>query len=183
MINLKAIITQLDDSKFSLLIVSFSSKKKSNYSFLLEAYREGNVSDEQIIENLKLTTASFYTLKSRLYDKIQNFLLQNSDEHKFEILKQIATIPELCYSTPRETAAAILNKLEQDLIRFDMPAHLVQVYSALKKINCHTPKYYQYSQLFNKHLAYTVAIEKAEELLHNFNKSIADYSFLKMQAN
>lgn len=179
MINLKAIITQLDDVDFNTLMSSLGGEKKTNYSLLLKAYRDVKLNDEHIVKKLKLTTASFYTLKSRLYDKIQSFLLKISDGNKYDILQQVASIPELCYSTPRETAIAILNKLEQNLIKLDMPAHLVQVYSALKKVSVYTPKYYYYSQLFNKHLAYTVALEKAEELLHNFNKSMADYFYSK----
>ena len=70
-------------------------------------------------------------------------------------------------------------KLEDDLKSNGMSGDLITVYSALKKIHLHTPKYYEYSQLYNKHLAYTMALEKAEELLGSFIKALSEYYLSK----
>lgn len=179
MLKLKAIVNQLDTNDFVILEKQLIQNKADNYLFLLRTYKENTLSDAGIIKQLNSNVSSFHTLKSRLYNKIQKHLIENISGDKSDILNQLANINKYCYSTPRETAEAILGKLERDLKAYDMSGDLITVYSALKKIHLHTPKYYEYSQLYNKHLAYTMALEKAEELLGSFMRTLSQYQMSK----
>jgi len=175
MIKFKSIVLQLKEEDYNALCKQFNETKADKYLKLLTLYRENAYTDEQIQEMLAVNTSAYYTLKSRLFDKIQDFLTNNMSTPIIDLLRKVANIPTLIYDTHRETAIAILNKLESELKAYDMPYELSNVYSALKKLNIHSPKYYEYTQNYNKHLAYTIALDKAEDLLNNYIKTLGDY--------
>lgn len=178
MLNLKKIITQLDPEVFQTLEENLIKNKADNFLFLLRSYRENVLKDQQIIEKLDISSNSLYVLKSRLNDKIQEHL-SGGDIHqdKNEVFRLLHSIPEMCQSKPREVSSSFLQKLEKDLMRYDMHNELLVVYSALKKNHLFSEKYFHYSQLYNKHLAYTVSLEKSEELLGNFSRTLGQYDF------
>lgn len=175
MIKFKSIVLQLKEEDYNALCKQFTETKAEKYLRLLTLYRENKYNDEQIQEMLGINISAYYTLKSRLFDKIQDYLTNNMSTPIIDLLRKVANIPTLIYDTHRETAIAILNKLESELKAYDMPYELSSVYSALKKLNIHSPKYYEYTQQYNKHLAYTIALDKAEDILNNFTKTLGDY--------
>jgi tetratricopeptide (TPR) repeat protein len=177
MLKLKKVVLQLKDSEFELIQESLVKTKADNFLFLFTEYRKGKMGDDEIMGQINVNTNAFYAMKSRLYDRIQNSLLDNKKDLSRETFDLLSNIPKFIYATPRETAEAMLHRLENDLIAQDKPADLVIVYSALKKINIHSQKYYHYSQLYNKHMAYTMAMEKAEDLLGTFNRTLASWYF------
>ncbi|UPT67674.1 MAG: hypothetical protein M0D57_03105 [Sphingobacteriales bacterium JAD_PAG50586_3] len=175
MIKLKSIIQQLKEKEAADLIQQFRESKAEKYLTLFSHYRENKLSDEEIQTLLDVNTNAYYTLKSRLFDKIQEFLSNNLDSPVIDLLRKVANIPNLVYNTHRDTAIAILLKLEAELRDYDMPYELSSVYNALKKLSLHSPKYYEYTQAYNRHVAYTLALDKAEDLLANFNKALSEY--------
>ncbi|MGZ3931735.1 MAG: hypothetical protein ACXVP0_10280, partial [Bacteroidia bacterium] len=179
MISLKTIIGQLDQTVYKSMEELLIKNKAGNFLFLMQSYRNGDLSDEEIIKHLELNSNSFYVLKSRLYDKIQVHLAGTIYSGKEDLHKQMQQIPDMCYKTSREIAGAFLQKLEKDLLAYDMHNELLVVYSALKKINLNSDRYFHYSQLYNKHIAFGLSLEKAEEILGNFNRILAQYDFSK----
>ncbi|MEZ5173745.1 MAG: hypothetical protein R2850_09630 [Bacteroidia bacterium] len=175
MIKFKSIVLQLKEEEFNDLCQQFVETKADKYLRLLKLYRENKYNDEEIQGMLDVNTSAYYTLKSRLFDKIQDFLTNNMSTPIIDLLRKVANIPTLIYDTHRDTAIAILSKLESELQNYDMPYELSSVYSALKKLHLHSPKYYEYTQLYNRHLAYTIALDKAEDLLNTFMKTVGDY--------
>jgi len=175
MIKFKSIVLQLKEEEYNDLCQQFVETKADKYLRLLKLYRENKYTDEEIQEMLSVNTSAYYTLKSRLFDKIQDFLTNNMSTPIIDLLRKVANIPTLIYDTHRDTAIAILSKLESELHDYDMPYELSSVYSALKKLHVHSPKYYEYTQLYNKHLAYTIALDKAEDLLNSFMKTLGEY--------
>ncbi len=175
MIKFKSIVLQLKEDEYSDLCQQFVETKADKYLRLLKLYRENKYNDEEIQNMLDVNTSAYYTLKSRLFDKIQDFLTNNMSTPIIDLLRKVANIPTLIYDTHRDTAIAILSKLESELQNYDMPYELSSVYSALKKLHIHSPKYYEYTQLYNKHLAYTIALDKAEDLLNTFMKAVGEY--------
>jgi hypothetical protein len=129
------------------------------------------------MEKLKLNSNSFYVLKSRLYDKVQEHLSGDIHANREEVTRQLHKIPEMCYSVPREVATAFLLKLEKDLVFHDMHNELLVVYSALKQLHLFSEKYFHYSQLYNKHIAFSLSVEKSSEILGNFNRILGQYHF------
>ncbi|MCW3078336.1 MAG: hypothetical protein JWO32_2945 [Bacteroidetes bacterium] len=176
MLNLKKIINHLDEDVFRVVENGLIKNKSENYLYLLQAYRK-NLSTQDIIKALNLNPNSFYVLKSRLYDKIQNHISGGEHSSREELLKKLTNISEICLKEPRETATAFLHKLEQDLLMYDMHNELLVVYNALKKISVFSDKYYFYSQLYNKHVAFSLSLEKSEEILSTFNRVLGQYNF------
>jgi hypothetical protein len=169
--KLRKIIKELNDRDFDQVKSALIKNDSQKFLNLFASYHDGNVSDEKIRKSVLCSENSFYVLKSRLLEKIRGILVENN--HVAESNPLIQYI----YEYPRESAIAILQQLERTYIEKDVPQELINVYSALKKTHYHTDKYYHYSQLYNKQIAYTIAFEKAEELLFNFNKALADYYF------
>ncbi len=177
MIKLKDIITQLDTKAYKAIEQLLKKNKADNLLFLLESYRQNKLPDEEIIGHLQLNSNSFYVLKSRLHDKIEHYMSGNIHTDRELVLNQLYQIPDMCFQTPREIAVMHLQKLEKDLLPFDMHNELLMVYAALKKMYLYSNRYFYYSQLYNKHVALSLSLEKSEEILGNFNRILAQYYF------
>lgn len=175
MLNIKSIIVKLKEPDYKAILLKLQEAKADKFQTLLENYRESSLSDDEIQEKLSISSNAFYVLKSRLYEKIQEQLLDQSVGPKTDVLRKIITIPKLLYNSQPEISIAILSKLEKDLIVHDMPQELTSVYAALKKLHLHTDKYYEYSQKYNKHMAFTLALDKAESMLTDFSRHLGDY--------
>lgn len=176
--KLKKIISQLNKEQFKEFEESLIGTNSVKFGSLLKAYKEGELSDDEIKEELKCTDNSYYVLKSRLYDKIQRFLLDhNTSVVQIGNESNVSNLSTYLYEHPVETAIAMLKELENKYINSDSPGELINVYSALKKANFYSDKYYHYSQLYNNQVAYALALEKAEETLCNFNRTLASYYF------
>lgn len=180
--KLKKIINQINDEQFKEFEDSLKGTNSVKFSVLFKAYKEGTLDDEEIKEELKCTDNSYYVLKSRLYDKIQRFLLDhNTSVVQLGNESNVANLSTYLYEHPVETAIAMLKELENKYINSDSPGELINVYSALKKAHFYSDKYYHYSQLYNNQVAYALALEKAEETLCNFNRTLASYHFSAAQ--
>lgn len=180
MIKLKKIVSDLDESVYKTVEESLIKNKAENFLFLLQAYRTKNLKDSEITASLSINSNSLYVLKSRLNDRIQEHLSGDIYSNKEDVLKQLHQIPHICFGSSREVATAFLQKLEKDLLHFNMHNELLVVYSALKKLHVYSDKYFHYSQLYNRHTAFNISLEKCEEILGNFNRSLAQYNFSRL---
>lgn len=173
--KLKKLILQLSEEDFNNLSGEFENGKADKYNTLICLLRQDEVPYDELQQEMELNDNALYTLKSRLFGKIQEYLLDNMEEPKLDLLKKVSNIPNLLYNTPRETAIAVMNKLETDLKKYDMPYELTELYAAFKMLNLHTEKHYEYTQLYNKHVAYTIALDKAQDLVADFHKKLGEY--------
>ncbi len=169
------IIKQLPVDKFDLLKSDLLASKSEKLFFLLTQYRIDEFSDDEIMKEMKMNATSFYTLRSRLLDKIQSFLFFDHDFEVADLLKNVHGIHYIIYSYPKETASALLQHLESELKRLDMQEYLIGVYNGLKKLHLNSEKYYFYEQCYNKTVAFTLSQDKAEDLLSLFSKSLSNY--------
>lgn len=183
MLKLKKTITHLEEELFLNIESSFQKNRADNFLFLFRSYRNGTIADADIAAHLQLNSNSFYVLKSRLYDKVQDFLSGDLHQNKEDIFKQLHKIPEMIFGSSREVSTAFLLKLEKDLQYFDMHNELLMVYSALKKISIHSDKYFHYSQLYNRHMAFSMSLEKSEEILGNFTRTLGQYNFSRSECH
>ncbi len=179
MIKLKEVIVQLNEDNYLEIEKNLIKNQADRFLFLLQSYKNSNKSDKEIKDKLGVTSNSFYVLKSRLYDKIQDCLSCDIYVDQEKTIKLLLQVPELCLNTPRETSIAYLLKLEKELLRFDMHNELLVVYSALKKMHLNSEKHHHYSQLYNKQVSYGLSIEKAEDILGNFNRILSLYDLSK----
>jgi tetratricopeptide (TPR) repeat protein len=181
MIKLKKIVTGLSEDVYKSIEDTLVKNKSDNFLFLLQSYRKADLKDSEISATLTISSNSLYVLKSRLNDKIQEHLSGDIYSNKEDVFKQLHQIPEICFGSSREVALTFLQKLEKDLLLFDMHNELLVVYSALKKINLYSDKYFHYSQLYNKHTAFNISLEKCEEILGNFNRALSQYNFSRSE--
>ncbi|MDF2436017.1 MAG: hypothetical protein K0Q95_393 [Bacteroidota bacterium] len=170
--KIEKIILQLSEKDFLLLTEQLIQTKADKFLTLFQSYRENKLSDKDIQQQLDIKTAAFYTLKSRLYDKVQEFLYKSTQDTRIELLQNVANIEYLLYKSPKETAIGLILKMEDELLKNDMSNELIIVYKALKKLHVYSSKFYDYQQLYNKFVAYTLAQDKAEELLSLFCKTL-----------
>ena len=75
------------------------------------------------------------------------------------------------------SSIATLKKIEKELIDYDLANELTVVYKNLKKLHINSPEHFTYSQLYNRHIAYTLAVDKAEQLLADYFKKFGVYFF------
>jgi tetratricopeptide (TPR) repeat protein len=170
--KIEKIVAQLKEKDYNSLCDQFTQSKADKYLTLLNHYRTDKTSDNDIQKELDIKTPAFYTLKSRLYDKIQEFLYKSTRDTRIELLQNVANIEHLIYKAPKETAIGLIQKMETELIKNDMPNELITVYKALKKLHVYSSRYYDYQQLYNKFVAYNLAQDKAEEILSSFCKTL-----------
>lgn len=177
--KLGKIIQQLDEKSYQDLAGQFKQTKADKFLSLFDLFRSNETDEKEMAEILKISNSAFYTLKSRLSDKIQEYLYQNTEDRRVELFKNISNIDRLIFNTPREVAIGILEKLETELIHNDMPNELILVYKALKKLHLNHPKYYDYLQKYNKYVAFYLSQDKAEETLSLFCSNLEAYFVTK----
>ncbi len=176
MAKLKNIIKQLSEEDFVAIYDSLIESSADKSAFLLRAMREKQRSDNKIMEELDVNTNAYYTLRSRLNMKIEEYLLQQMENPRTDILKKVANINEIIFTKKRAIAVATLKKLEKELLDYDLSNELTIVYKFLKKLHINSADYFNYSQLYNKHVAYTLAVDKAEDLLADYFKKYGNYA-------
>jgi hypothetical protein len=132
--------------------------------------------DDEIRETLGLSPNAYSTLRSRLHTKVQNHLIAPSDNPtRADVLNKLLTIDDIIFTQEPTIALTTLKKLERELIRFDLSNELTVVYKYLKKLHLNTAEYFHYSQLYNRHVAYSLALDKAEDLLAKYYKGYGYY--------
>lgn len=148
---------------------------------LFDLIRE-NETDHKIKSDLELSANAYSTLKSRLHKKVQDYLVTQIDGPKTDVLKKVLSIDELMFKQNRSIALATLKKLEKELLRHDLSYELTIVYKYLKKLHLNSAEYFHYSKQYNKHVAYRLALDKAEDILAQYFKTysyfyvMSDYS-------
>lgn len=183
MAKLKHIIKQLSEDDFNAIHHSLSSSNADKSAFLLRAMREKSMSDHQVMEKLEVNTNAYYTLRSRLNQKIEEYLLQQMESPRTDLLKKVANINEMVFTKKKAISVATLKKLERELLDYDLSNELTVVYKALKKLHINSPDYFNYSQLYNKHVSYMLAIDKIEDILSTYFKRFSEFTLTGEEAD
>ena len=176
MAKLKNIIKQLSNRDYRAIHDSLIESNADKSAYLIQAMRERQLSDTKIMMELEVNTNAYYTLRSRLNQKIEEYLLQQMESPRTDILKKVANINEIIFTKKKAIAVATLKKLEKELLDYDLSNELTIVYKSLKKLHINSPDYFNYSQLYNRHVAYMLAVDKSEDLLAEYFKKFGNYS-------
>ncbi len=168
MSKLKNLINQLSDNELKSIHKSLLESDAKKSAELLKHFRENSLNDDEIKRIINVNNNAFYTLRSRLNEKIESFFLQQMESPRTTLLKQVASVNEIVLSKKKTIAIATLKKLEKELANYDLSNELTLVYKALKKLKQHSPDYYEYSQLYNRHVAYMLAVDKVEDMLATY---------------
>ncbi|MBL7855711.1 MAG: hypothetical protein JNL17_15015 [Cyclobacteriaceae bacterium] len=175
MAKLKNIIKQLSDKDYQTIYDQLVQSNAEKSAYLLKGFRERQLSDSKIMAELELQPNAFYTMRSRLSQKIEDYLVEQMESPRTDILKKVANLNEVLFTKKRTLSIATLKKLEKELQDYDLASELTVVYKSLKKMHINSPDYFQYSQLYNRHVAYMLAVDKADDLLADYFKKYGNY--------
>jgi hypothetical protein len=175
MAKLKNIIKQLSEKDFKAIYDSLIESNAEKSAYLLRSLRERQLSDNKIMTELDVNANAYYTLRSRLNLKIEEYLMGQLESPRTDVLRKVANINEVLFTKKKAISVATLKKLEKELLDYDLANELTIIYKSLKKLNINSPDYFQYSQLYNRHVAYMLAVDKAEDLLADYFKKYGDY--------
>jgi len=175
MAKLKNIIKQLSEKDFKAIYDSLIESNAEKSAYLLQALREKQLSDNKIMSELDVNANAYYTLRSRLNLKIEEYLMEQLESPRTDVLRKVANINEVLFTKKKAIAVATLKKLEKELLDYDLANELTIIYKSLKKLNVNSPDYFQYSQAYNRHVAYMLAVDKAEDLLADYFKKYGDF--------
>jgi hypothetical protein len=175
MAKLKNIIKQLSEKDYKGIYDSLIESNAEKSAYLLKAFRERQLSDSKIMVELEVNANAYYTLRSRLNQKIEEHLVQQMESPRTDILRKVANLNEVLFTKKRTLSIATLKKLERELIDYDLANELTIIYKSLKRIHIHSPEHFHYSQLYNRHVAYTLAVDKSENLLAEYFKKYGVY--------
>jgi hypothetical protein len=175
MAKLKNIIKQLSEKDFKAIYDNLIESNAEKSAYLLKALRERQLSDNKIMTELDVNANAYYTLRSRLNLKIEEYLMEQLESPRTDVLRKVANINEVLFTKKKAIAVATLKKLEKELLDYDLANELTVIYKSLKKLNINSPDYFQYSQAYNRHVAYMLAVDKAEDLLADYFKKYGDY--------
>lgn len=177
MAKLKNIIKQLTKQDFDIIFNGLMESNAEKSAYLLQMLYQEKMSDSQIMERLDVNSNAYYTLRSRLNQRIEEYLLEQVENPRADLLKKVANIPEIIFTKKRTIVVATLKKLEKELLDYDLSNELTIVYKTLKRLHAHTSDYFTYSQLYNKHVAYMLSVDKAETLITEYFRKFGSFFF------
>ncbi len=176
MAKLKHIIRQLSQKDYKQIYDTLSSSGAEKSANLLQLMREKDLNDTVVMQMLDVNHNAYYTLRSRLNQKIEEYLLQQMESPRADLLKKVANISEVLFTKKPAIAIATLKKLEKELQEYDLLHELIVVYKSLRKLYVDTPEHYEYSQRYNQSVAYTLNLHEAEEVLAKYFQRLETYS-------
>ena len=172
MAKLKNIIKQLSADDFKTIYDQLLSSNAEKSAHLLKFMRERQMSDTKIMETLDVGSNAYYTLRSRLNQKIEEYLLSQMEQPRTDLMKRVANINDTVFTKKLGITLATLKKLEKELLDYDLSNELTIIYKILKRLHIHTKDSFHYNQQYNRHVAYMLAIDKAEDLLADYFKKL-----------
>ncbi len=175
--NLYKIVNQLTDEEYNELHQSLVSTQALKTISFLECIKEDPINpDKLFLEREEVNPAAFYVLKSRLADRIEEFLLRRLGGPNLSLVHRVLTVSDLVFDSTREIAEAALGKLEKELIKEDFPYGLMVVYKELQNVHNFGEEHAYYKRRYQQQVAYAVAMDKAEDLVREFFKVFDEYA-------
>lgn len=168
-------IKKLTEEEYQELIMQVSGKKKNKPFLVLETSRTRDVGDSEMMEMLQVNPSAYYTLKSRLNNKIASILSRNVQTPINILMNEVAKVPGHLYGTNREFSIRALVDLEKQLIEYDLSSELILVYQTLAQLHLYDDNYAYYDNLYKKHVAFSLAVAKAENLFFQFIRKMGIY--------
>ena len=176
MAKLKNIIKQLSQEDFKNIYDQLMQSNAEKSADLLKFMHQDQLSDNKVMKELNVNPNAYYTLRSRLNQKIEEYLLEQIENPRTDLLKKVANLNEIVFTKKRTIAIATLKKLERELLEYDLSNELMLVYKNLKKLHINSPDYYDYSQLYNRHVAYMLDVDRVESFMVEYFKKYGSYS-------
>ncbi len=174
--DLYKIISQLTEEEFNEIYNTFTANKADKSAAFLKIIRENPLSpDKDFLNAFDISPSAFYVLKSRLNQKIETYLLNRLGDKNLHVMRKVLNVNDLVFNNPREISVAALRKLEKELVSYDFPFGLMIVYKELQNLHAFDEQHTYYQSRYNQQVAYTVAMDKAVDLVVQFFRSFDSY--------
>jgi len=173
--TLNKTIKKLSDQEYQELLSAVAGRKNNKPYLVLEAARQHNYDDTKMIEMLGVNASTYYTLKSRLNEKIAQFLSNNVQNPISALKEKVAMVPAMLFGNDRNVSIRALKNLEKQLIEYDLSNELIVVYKSLARLSLYNGDYDYYEKEYNRHVAFSLSVVKAEDLFFEFAKSTGLY--------
>ena len=132
-------IKKLSDAEYNELVMQVSGKKRNKPYLILEASRSRDVSDDEMMEMLQVNPGAYYTMKSRLNNKIASILSDKVHSPVNVLMNEVAKVPAHLNGTNREFSIRALIDLEKQLIEYDLSTELINSsYKTLAQLHLYT---------------------------------------------
>ncbi len=168
-------IKKLTDEEYQQLLQEVSGKKKNKPFLVLETTRNRDIEDSEMMEILQVNPSAYYTLKSRLNSRIAAILSKKVQNPIQTLMDEVSRVPAHLFGNRREFSVRALRELEKQLIEYDLNAELLLVYKTLAQLHLYTDEYAYYESKYNKHVAFSLAVSKAEGIFFRFMKKLGNY--------
>ena len=166
--TLNKTIKKLNEPEYQELLSAVAGRKNNKPYLVLEAARKENYDETQMMEMLSVNPSTYYTLKSRLNERIAQYLSKNVKNPISALKDKVAMVPAMLFSNDREVAIRALKNLEKQLIEYDLSNELIVVYKVLARLSMYNGDFDYYEKEYNRHVAYSLAVVKAEDLFYDF---------------
>lgn len=173
--TLNKTIKKLSDQEYQQLLSAVAGRKNNKPYLVLEAARQHNYDETKMIEMLGVNASTYYTLKSRLNEKIAQYLSTNVQNPISALKEKVAMVPAMLFGNDRDVSIRALKNLEKQLIEYDMSNELIIVYKVLARLSMYNGDFDFYEKEYNKHVAFSLSVVKAEDLFFEFTKSTGLY--------
>jgi hypothetical protein len=173
--TLNKTIKKLSESEYQELLSAVAGRKNNKPYVVLEAARNNNYDENKMMELLSVNPSTYYTLKSRLNERIAQYLSQNVKNPISFLKDKVALVPAMVFSNDRDVAIRALKNLEKQLTEYDLSNELIVVYKALARLSMYNGDFDFYEKEYNRHVAYSLAVVKAEDLFYDFVKRAGQY--------
>ena len=168
MVKLKNVIRHLSEDAYRTLHDLLRKNGAEKSAYLLSFLREKKATDMKLMKELRLSNNAYYTLRSRLGQKINNYLMSKMEGSRARLLKRVASTYDMVFTHKPTLAIATLKKLEKKLIQYDLPNELAIVYKHLRRLHLHDAESENYKKCYNKQVDYSLFIDRIED-------KVADY--------
>jgi len=173
--TLNKTIKKLNEQEYQELLSAVAGRKNNKPYLVLEAARQHNFDENQMMEKLGVNASTYYTLKSRLNEKIAQYLSQNAQNPISALKEKVAMVPAMLFGNDRDVSIRALKNLEKQLTEYDLSNELIVVYKALARLSMYNGDFDFYEKEYNKHVAFSLSVVKAEDLFFEFSKRTGTY--------
>jgi len=176
-------IKKLSDEEYQNLLHEVSGKKKNKPYMVLEATRNSNIDDSELMDILQVNASAYYTLKSRLNSKIANILSKKVDNPIQTLMDEVSRVPAHLFGNNRDFSIRALRELEKQLIEYDLNSELILVYKTLAQLHIFSEEYDFFENKYKRHVAFSLAVSKAENIFFKLLKKIGEYQLNQNEAD
>ncbi len=176
-------IKKLTEEEYQQLIQEVAGKKQNKPFMVLEAARKEDKEDAEVMAMLQVNPSAYYTLKSRLNAKIATILSKKVQNPIQSIMDEVSRVPAHLFGNNKEFSIRALTELEKQLIEYDMNAELIVVYKTLAQLHLFSEHYPYYESKLNRHIAFSIAVSKAENMFFQFIKKLGEYQLSMLESD